>query len=125
MAGIFKLLSLVLFVALMSKVTYQQGCDIRNIKIAQVATGSKAGGKPEWKVTITNDCKCTQTQIKLSCSGFQSAEPVDPSILSKNGDVCLLVNGGPIFGFQTTVTFNYAADSQCPFKPVDSIVSCS
>ncbi|KAM1629048.1 hypothetical protein ACFX14_017213 [Malus domestica] len=52
--------------------------------------GRVVGGKPEWNVVVTNNCKCDRRSIILNCKGFQSAELADPSIFLKQGDVCLL-----------------------------------
>uniref|UniRef100_M4DZP2 Uncharacterized protein n=1 Tax=Brassica campestris TaxID=3711 RepID=M4DZP2_BRACM len=44
--------------------------------------------KPVWKVTLNNPCICLLTNLKLSCTGFESVVPVDTLI--KTGDVCVL-----------------------------------
>lgn len=69
--------------------------------------GREIGGQPEWDVTVTNNCACSQSQIQLTCKGFQSSESVDPSVFAIQGDNCLLINGDPLRAF-TSVNFSYA-----------------
>lgn len=80
-------------------------------------------GKTQWKVTISNDCKCDQSSVKLDCSGFQTTENVDSSILSQYGAVCLLNGGDPIH-YQRPISFNYAWDTSFSFTPLYSLVKC-
>ncbi|CAN6587779.1 unnamed protein product [Malus baccata var. baccata] len=40
--------------------------------------GRVVGGKPEWNVVVTNNCKCDRRSIILNCKGFQSAELAVP-----------------------------------------------
>ncbi|XP_027080592.1 TPD1 protein homolog 1-like [Coffea arabica] len=129
MAAIFKILCLSLFLGLLSAGTANaQGCSLSSLIILQAPTGAKVQSKPEFKLTIFNSCACTQTQVKLSCSGFQSVEKINPAVLSQSGGGSCLVNGGqPIYYGVThgNFSFNYAADNQYPFKPISSQLSCS
>lgn len=104
--------------------TLQDQCDFNDIKFVQVLTGAKVQSKPEWKVTVTNDCICTQFNIQLSCSGFQTVEKIDPSILTIGKDTCLLLKNDRFFGFHN-VSFNYAWDTKFPFKTISSNIACS
>ncbi|RDX72768.1 TPD1 protein-like 1, partial [Mucuna pruriens] len=91
--------------------------------IVQSKTGKLTRGKPEWKVSITNECRCSQSQVKLKCDGFQTNEAVDPSILTISDGICLLNKGTPISPSQN-VQFFYAWDSQFPFIIASSQVQC-
>ncbi|KAG4982673.1 hypothetical protein JHK82_027531 [Glycine max] len=63
-----------------------------NIIIRQSETGNLVNDKPEWKVSISNICVYTQSQVKFNCNRFQTTKDVNPSILSISDDVCLLKN---------------------------------
>nr|XP_017189364.2 uncharacterized protein At1g05835-like [Malus domestica] len=95
-----------------------QPCTLDNLEIAQ---GKISDDK--WNVTITNDCPCSQLDVKLSCDGFDQSA-VDPSILSKSGGECLVNNGQPIYG-NKIFNFAYASKTEFPFKPLSSQVACS
>ncbi|KAE9617540.1 hypothetical protein Lal_00035176 [Lupinus albus] len=99
-------------------------CTINNIQIGTQRSGREIKRKPEWNVSVINNCACPQSQIKLLCKGFQTEEPVDPNILSKDGDNCLLINGNTLQAFNT-VKFSYAWDPPFLFWPKYSLVgSC-
>ena len=97
-------------------------CESNDVKINEAPTGKTVGGKPEWKVTLSTDCFCVQTNVKLSCAGFQTVENLDPSIVTKDGDTCNLIN--PVNSDQPTV-FTYAWDTSFGFKLISSGVACS
>ncbi|KAL1330340.1 hypothetical protein HN51_047571 [Arachis hypogaea] len=96
-------------------------CSLNNINIGTTRTGKEIQGKPEWKVTVTNNCSCAQSQIQLSCQGFQSAEIIDSSIVSVKSGVCLLINGRLLRGFDSVV-FSYAWDPPVLMLPKSSIL---
>ncbi|XP_022756301.1 uncharacterized protein LOC111304047 [Durio zibethinus] len=96
-------------------------CTLNDIIVGTVRTGKEIQGKPEWKVTVTNNCKCTQHELKLACKGFQSVETVDPNILEKQGDNCLVIKGNALKGF-TSVSFAYARDPPFLLWPSGSII---
>lgn len=100
-------------------------CSINDINIGTVRSGREIEGKPEWNVTVINNCGCSQKSINLSCKGFQTAEPVDPLTLlkSKQGDTCILINGSSLDGFQS-VRFSYAWDPPFLLLPLDSSITC-
>ncbi|XP_057966939.1 uncharacterized protein LOC131157080 [Malania oleifera] len=99
-------------------------CDVSQIDVHQTNTGKVVKGKPEWRVTITNPCICTFIEIQLNCKGFQSAEKVDSSLLALSGDACLLTNGQPLHGKEST-SFSYAWTTQFTFKPISATIGCS
>ncbi|MED6111511.1 hypothetical protein PIB30_052952 [Stylosanthes scabra] len=100
-------------------------CSLNNINIGTTRSGKEIQGKPEWNVSVINNCSCAQSQIQLACQGFQSAESVDPSILSVKSDTCLLINGKPLQGFDSVV-FSYAWDPPFLLLPKSSVLgTCS
>ena len=66
-------------------------------------------------MTISNNCPCAQKNVKLECLNFQTAEPIDPSILSVSDDVCIVNGGQPIASGDVGVTFKYAGPHTFPF----------
>ncbi|XP_047181309.1 protein TAPETUM DETERMINANT 1-like [Vigna umbellata] len=99
-------------------------CNLNNINIGTTRSGRTILGKPEWNVVVKNNCNCTQSQIRLSCRGFQTTEIVSRSILAVEGDSCLLINGNPLKGF-ATVSFSYAWDPPFILTPLTSHTTCS
>lgn len=98
-------------------------CSLDTINIGTQRSGREIGGQPEWNVQVINNCDCPQKKIVLSCPGFQTVEPVDPSILSKQGDTCLLINGG-IVQPGSSVSFSYAWDPPVIMFPRFSVPQC-
>ncbi|GMI89276.1 hypothetical protein like AT4G32090 [Hibiscus trionum] len=96
-------------------------CSLNDIVVGNVRTGNEIQGKAEWKVTITNNCKCSQHELKLACKGFQSVETVDPSIFEQQGDDCLVIQGNALNGF-ASVSFTYAWDPPFFMFPSSSVV---
>lgn len=76
---------------------------------------------PELKVTVTNNCVCSQSQVMFKCDGFQTNEAVDPTILTISDDVCILQKVIPPF---ETIEFLYAWDPPFPFQPISSKEIC-
>ncbi|XP_022748827.1 TPD1 protein homolog 1-like [Durio zibethinus] len=122
MAAILNLIFAVLFLSLIGQGHCQ--CSLDNIKISHSQTGKTVENKPEWKVTISNRCSCSQSELKLSCNGFQTVETIDPSVLAKSGGECLVNNGQPVPPFGD-FNFNYAWDTSFPFSPLSSHINCS
>ena len=103
------------------------GCTLNDFTIGTVRSGRQIQGKPEWDVTVINNCACPQKLIKLACKGFQAAESINPSILSKEaGDKCLLIAGNSLAGSaSTSVKFSYAWDPPFTFFPSEAItIAC-
>ncbi|KAL2545217.1 Beta-1 [Forsythia ovata] len=123
-----KFLCFVLFVCFMTKGSLQcYPATLIDLKVNQVRTGAKIGNKPEWKVTIANNCLCTFLEVTLLCSGFDSAEITKPSTnnISKSGPKsCLLNSGQPIYGGKT-FTFTYASNQSIAFAPFSFREACS
>ncbi|KAJ6406196.1 hypothetical protein OIU84_009842 [Salix udensis] len=95
-----------------------------DLKIFQSETEVVVQNKPQWKVTIVNDCVCTQVNIKLACDGFQTVEEVDSSILAIGDDGCYVNHEQPVYGHQT-FNFTYSWGTQYPFMPIYSESACS
>ncbi|TYG36514.1 hypothetical protein ES288_D13G071000v1 [Gossypium darwinii] len=112
----------VLFLALIVQGYCQ--CTLADMKIIQTQTGKTVENKPEWKATVKNDCTCTQSDLKLSCDGFQTVKAVDSSLMAKTGAECL-INGGQPVASSSNLSFNYAWDTSFPFKPLSSQINCS
>ncbi|CAL5191033.1 unnamed protein product [Lathyrus oleraceus] len=115
MASIFNILSITLFIALAFQ-AYGERCNLSNIEVKQTKTSGLV-----WNVTVTNNCICTQTEVKFNTKGFKSSTPVDPAIFSQDG---LLIQGTPFYGFQSA-TFTYTSASQFIFTPISSLTECS
>ncbi|CAJ1967852.1 unnamed protein product [Sphenostylis stenocarpa] len=119
----FKYLTFILFLTLVIQGSCD--CSLNNINIGTTRSGREVQGQPEWNVTVINNCFCQQSQIKLSCKGFQSSESIDPAILSMEGDGCLLISGNPMKGFDS-VNFSYAWDPPFLMFPSSSVIGpCS
>ncbi|KAK7395340.1 hypothetical protein VNO78_15892 [Psophocarpus tetragonolobus] len=116
-----KILNAITFLVLISQ-GYSQ-CYLRDIVVSQIQTGVKVKGKPEWSVTVTNKCPCVHKNVILSCTGFQSTEPINPLVLKVSPRGCLLNAGQPLY--RDDIKFKYAWDQQFPFKPLSSQISCS
>ena len=99
-------------------------CSSGEFTVSQTQTGKTVGMQPEWKVTISNRCACSQSEVKLSCDGFQTVETIESSVLAKTGGECLINNGEPVAPF-SEFSYNYAWHTWFPFSPLSSQVNCS
>ncbi|CAL0306317.1 unnamed protein product [Lupinus luteus] len=123
MAATIKIFSILLFLGLVSQ-GYGQSCSLNDLSVSVAKAGSFVQGKPEWKVTIANNCMCKQENVKLNCNGFQTVDTIDPSVLSISGNVCL-VNGGKPITSNDPFTFKYAWDYLFQLTPINSTVACA
>ncbi|KAK7356607.1 hypothetical protein VNO80_15882 [Phaseolus coccineus] len=100
-------------------------CSLRNLEVRQYDTGKALKGYQEYAVSIFNKCSelCVQSNVKLNCTGFQTVEKVEPSILRVSGDVCVVNNGLPITSDATT-NFRYAWSNSFNFNPISSQINC-
>ncbi|KAE8781340.1 hypothetical protein D1007_45376 [Hordeum vulgare] len=83
-------------------------------------------GRPEYFVTLVNNCACTQKNVKLACPGFNSSIVVYPdTAITPDGDgkLCSLHGGGPV-GPKEEVFFNYEWSTKFSFDPVSSTIIC-
>ncbi|CAJ1976496.1 unnamed protein product [Sphenostylis stenocarpa] len=121
MAAILKSLAIFLVIA---RGAYGE-CTLRNLQVRQYGTGKSLKGYHEYSVSIFNKCNelCVQSNVKLNCSGFQTVEKVEPSILRVSGDVCDLNNALPITS-DATVNFRYAWSNSFHFNPIFSDIHC-
>lgn len=92
--------------------------------MSKSGTGNTVEGKREWKVMVSNNCECTQMDVKLDCNGFETSKAIDPSILSQSGVVCVFNDGQPIAP-ESQLNFTYAWDTSFPFTPVSSQIARS
>ncbi|KAL5095732.1 hypothetical protein RYX36_000059 [Vicia faba] len=119
MASTFNLLSLTLFLALVFKA--YGDCALSKIGVRQYKTSGYAHGMEVYKVNVTNNCECTQSQVQFNCTGFQTNLSVDPAIFS---DDCLLIQGGPLYPSKSVI-FYYAWNPKFTFTPISAQSSCS
>ncbi|OIV89759.1 hypothetical protein TanjilG_02891 [Lupinus angustifolius] len=123
MAANIKNISIFLFFLSLISQGYCKPCYLSNLSVKQTKTEVQIQGKPEWLVTITNNCDCPQSQVILNCYGYKTVEPVDPNILTYSGtDYCLINVGQPIL--KQTVTFKYAWDNAFSMTPNSSQITC-
>ncbi|KEH41019.1 hypothetical protein MTR_1g040845 [Medicago truncatula] len=94
-------------------------CPLSSLQIQQ--RRSVIHGKLQRHVSILNTCRCAQSQILLSCNGFQ---PIDQTILKKQGNNCLLFNGHPL-AYNNTERFFYASARSIRFAPISSVTTTS
>jgi hypothetical protein len=80
---------------------------LSDIIIRHYTTHDYAHGMPVWKLNITNNCVCTQSQVKLNCTGFQTYFEDDPAILNAHENECLVKKGEPIHSHESLI-FRYA-----------------
>ncbi|KAF0896373.1 hypothetical protein E2562_021904 [Oryza meyeriana var. granulata] len=99
-------------------------CSLSDLVVTQTTVPGQIADEPFYHVTVENRCICTQTDVKLSCAGFDSPMHVDPSIIRRDGDLCTLNDGGPVTN-DRTVSFYYAGKTRVSFAPVSSTISCS
>ncbi|XP_062182099.1 uncharacterized protein At1g05835-like [Phragmites australis] len=104
-------------------------CKLSDLAVTQtVLPGKQVNGYPEYSVAVENRCICTQADVKLACSGFNSSLHVDPFVLQPDGDgkLCTLNGGRPVgMGSEHAVKFDYAWSSKFSFEPVSSTIACS
>ncbi|TXG62201.1 hypothetical protein EZV62_013564 [Acer yangbiense] len=106
-----------LVLSLITKGYCTNNCTLNDIHVCGTRTWKYVGGKPEWKVELSNHCKCKQSNIRLECKGFQTTEPVSINILNHQGDTCLFLNGNPLER-TIPITLYYASDTPFLLKPV-------
>ncbi|KAJ8769048.1 hypothetical protein K2173_024044 [Erythroxylum novogranatense] len=95
-----------------------------NLKVSQAPTGKLIQNKPEFNVTIYNDCICTELNVYLGPEDFHTVEPIDPKILAKTPLGWLVNDGQPIYG-NKSFSFTYAWNYQFNFVPVGATRACS
>nr|AAD19962.1 LGC1 [Lilium longiflorum] len=102
-------------------------CNPTDFMVTQTITGLTIGGKQEFEVNLINNLYCAQSNVKVSCDGLHTTEPIDPHIirpLSDGTNNCLVNNGAPI-SHATLVAFKYAWDVPPSFSIISSDINCS
>ncbi|KAJ0090009.1 hypothetical protein Patl1_12506 [Pistacia atlantica] len=122
MATILNFLVAILFLSFISRGYCQ--CSASDISVTEFRTGFTVQNKLQWRVIIQNPCRCDVWNLTMNCAGFQSAQKIDPSVLSKSGDYCLINGGKPIFA-SSSFSFNYAWDTTITWDAVSLNVACS
>ncbi|KAK1414354.1 hypothetical protein QVD17_30098 [Tagetes erecta] len=118
MKSIMKHICLLIFMCLMCIDVYGQGFDLT---IRQEARGTAQG---EWDVTLENASPCVILNAYLDCTGFQSRRDIDPKVILKQGDACI-VNDGQRINPSESLRFVYAWEDRFPFKLLNQSVACS
>ncbi|KAF6158062.1 hypothetical protein GIB67_014856 [Kingdonia uniflora] len=96
-------------------------CSVSDIKVSQNTTGEIVKAQPEYEVTMSNNCICTQLNIEFNCTGFQSVETPNATFI-KDGDTCVLNDG--VYGFES-LKFKYAWATPFDLTPTSSQIACS
>ncbi|XP_038988615.1 uncharacterized protein LOC120112800 [Phoenix dactylifera] len=114
--------TLSIFVAILLLSVANRGCGaprgVPDITLDQARTGSVVEGKPEYEVTVSNNCECAQSMVFVQCHGLSSVEPVDPrAIKPVDGERCIV--RGP-----ANPQFKYAWMTPQDFPVVSSQVLC-
>ncbi|KAK1379631.1 hypothetical protein POM88_026375 [Heracleum sosnowskyi] len=119
---ITKCITTVLFFSLVLSTMRACDDDKANPIITQELSGKKIQNQSQWKVTLKAPCNCCQTNVKISCRGFKTVEPLDLNVFAQNGDVCS-PNGSLCPGSSTT--FTYAWNTPYNFTTLSFQVACS
>ncbi|XP_042477994.1 TPD1 protein homolog 1-like [Macadamia integrifolia] len=104
---------------------YGQQCSKRDLSIKLNATGKSIGGKPEFILTISNNCVCPQSNVLIRCFGLSTVEPVDPAICKPVDNNNCLINNGTAIVKGHPISFKYAWLIPTDFSVVNSTVVCS
>ncbi|KAG0465513.1 hypothetical protein HPP92_019677 [Vanilla planifolia] len=100
-------------------------CNLSSIVVSQERTGEVVEGQAEYEVTVSNECRCAQSQVLVRCFGLSSVELVDPNAIRPIDDEnCLLKNGGSLVQ-RSPLHFRYAWKTPQSFPLVSSKIECS
>lgn len=90
----------------------------------QLLINQQPTGTPqEWRVLLLNATPCILSNIKLECKDFQSRIAIDPKLILKQGDVCIVKSGHSI-NPQDSLHFVYSWDEKFPFKVANESLAC-
>ncbi|XP_057522839.1 uncharacterized protein LOC130802784 [Amaranthus tricolor] len=100
-------------------------CSLKNMNIQQTKIVKRAA-QPVWNVTITNNCYCSQSNVRIYCMGIQTLkkQAFDPSIVKIVKSQGLVNNGKPIYPY-TSIGFTYVSNVPLQFKFLSSQIACS
>ncbi|XP_021768980.1 uncharacterized protein LOC110733272 [Chenopodium quinoa] len=100
-------------------------CDLNNIQYEVERSERIILGEQEWNVTMLQTCpNCSMSNITFrNCNNWLTVEPVDPTIFSKDGDKCVLIDNNILKPGQH-VNFSYAWDTPVVWIPDSAVVIC-
>ena len=99
-------------------------CKLSDIHVSVARTGRAVAGQPEYRVTIDNQCSCSQASVRVGCGGLSSTVAVDQSkIRPESGGNCLVNDGMPI-SKGSPVTFTYAWKTPQSFPVTLAVPHC-
>nr|GEU73955.1 RNA-directed DNA polymerase, eukaryota [Tanacetum cinerariifolium] len=76
-------------------------------------------------VYLGNPChSCSLEHVKLNCTGFTSRMEIDPEILSRQGDLCIVNNDQPVPRL-SFISFSNDCRDYFPFALASETVTCS
>ncbi|GAB4832627.1 hypothetical protein Ancab_006645 [Ancistrocladus abbreviatus] len=119
----FKIIALVLPLVICQPGYFCKGCSISDIKVRTARSGRVVEGVPEYRVIISNQCSCSQSNLIVKCFDLPTVEPVNPAILKVMGQTCLVNSGKPIVRGKPVV-FEYAFLQPTDLIPLSSKLSC-
>ncbi|WOL11446.1 hypothetical protein Cni_G20208 [Canna indica] len=125
-SNLFSLLLLLLLLCIIHRVNAGLGaaCSASDITIRQRKTGAVVEGKPEYEVSVSNGCRCVQSQVVLRCYGLSSVEAVDRrAIRPVDDERCVVAEGRPL-SRRTPVKFKYAWMTPQDFPVISSQITC-
>ncbi|KAF8110894.1 hypothetical protein N665_0078s0084 [Sinapis alba] len=93
-----------------------------DVILKQSKTGKMIKNTPEWEVKLTNPCTCTITHLMMTCVGFQSLTPIDPTQMSISGNECKVYS---LSGGGTVFVFKYVWAKKFDIKIQSGGVACS
>ncbi|XP_043700431.1 protein TAPETUM DETERMINANT 1-like [Telopea speciosissima] len=125
MATTLHLFSSFLLLLFICEQGYGKVCSISDLSVKLKKTGNVIEQKPEYLVTITNNCACPQSKVLMKCFGLSSVEPVDPAICKPVDDINCLINGGKPIQKGHPISFKYAWLTPSDFSIVESNIVCS
>ena len=99
-------------------------CSVNDISVRQVKTGGIVEGKPEYKVLVSNNCKCIQSKVIMRCYGLSSVESVDPRAIKPLDDERCIVHSGRPIARGASITFKYAWMTPQDFPVISSQIHC-
>ncbi|KAK9683561.1 hypothetical protein RND81_10G149800 [Saponaria officinalis] len=95
-----------------------------DMSIHQSKLNSDKSKRQLWNVTITNNCYCSQMNVRIDADGFRTTTRLDPAIIMISKGQGLVNGGQPIYPY-TSLGFTYACRVPSHLKLISSQVVCS